>query len=301
MGTHRGMWLRLALSTIGVALICALAAAGASAVTVKEKWLAAPVAPGTPSSFNVPGMRLKKNLDLNQVGVIKVGKPSAKNVMVIEPGTSGGGAYFVALAKSLVERLPGWQIWAVERRENLLEDQTYLTKAKRGNATPEQVFHYYLGFLTESPSNKPHTKFLPESAVPFAREWGLNVAVEDLHVVIESAKSLGGKVVLAGHSLGGSVVTAYATWDFAGKVGADGLSGLVYDDGGSGPSTISKEAAEERLTKLSTRLALARLRRDRRSLPRAVLLARGDVDASSARSRLAGRELRAAAVLPEAA
>ncbi len=244
---------RLALSVIGVVLSCGLAASAASAatVTVKEKWMPAPAAPGTPSSFNVPGMRLKKNLNLNQVGVIKVGKPNAKNVMVIEPGTSGGGAYFVPLAKNLVEKLPGWQIWAVERRENLLEDQTYLNKAKRGNATAEQVFHYYLGFLTESPSNKPHTMFLPESSAPFARQWGMNVAVEDLHTVIESAKGLGGKVVLAGHSLGGSVVTAYATWDFAGKVGAEGLSGLVYDDGGSGPTAISKEAAEERLAKLN--------------------------------------------------
>ena len=78
----------------------------------------------------------------------------------------------------------------------------------------------------------------------------MNVAVEDLHTVIESAKGLGGKVVLAGHSLGGSVVTAYATWDFAGAPGADGLSGLVYDDGGSSPTPVSKEQAEESLAKL---------------------------------------------------
>ncbi len=250
MGTRRGWLSRFALSVMGAVLACGLAASVASAVPVKEKWMAAPVAPGTPSSFNVSTLHLKKNLNLNQVGVIKVGKPKAKNVMVIEPGTSGGGAYFVPLAKDLVERLPGWQIWAVERRENLLEDQSYLRKAKSGKATVEQVFHYYLGYLSESPG-KPHIGVLPESAVPFAREWGMNVAVEDLHTVIESAKGLGGKVVLAGHSLGGSVVTAYATWDFAGKVGAEGLAGLVYDDGGSGPTSVSKEVAEERLAKLS--------------------------------------------------
>ena len=54
----------------------------------------------------------------------------------------------------------------------------------------------------------------------FARQWGLNVAVEDLHRVIEAAKKLGGKVVLGGHSLGGSVTTAYATWNFSGRPGA---------------------------------------------------------------------------------
>ena len=253
MRTHGGRLARLGLSMIGVALICALTAVGASAVTVKEKWMPAPAAPGTPTSFNAEGVHIKKNLNLNQVGVIKVGKRSAKNVMVIEPGTSGGGAYFVPLAKALVEKLPGWQIWAVERRENLLEDQTWLNKAKKSAATPEQVFHYYLGWLAESPSKKPHLNFILPGDVAFAEIWGMNVAVEDLHTVIESAKSLGGKVVLAGHSLGGSVVTAYATWDFAGKVGAEGLSALVYDDGGSGPTAISKEKAEEALTKLSTK------------------------------------------------
>jgi pimeloyl-ACP methyl ester carboxylesterase len=253
MRTNGGTLGRLTLLSGAIALLCALAAASASAVTVKELWLPAPAAPETPTSFNVKGVHLKPNVNLNQVGVVKVfAKKSAKNVMVIEPGTSGGGAYFVPLAKNLVEKLPNWQIWAVERRENLLEDHTYLNKAKKGSATAAEVFHYYLGFLTESPSKKPHTKFVPESTVGFGRQWGMNVAIEDLHTVIEAAKGLGGKVVLGGHSLGGSVVTAYATWDFAGKPGATGLSALVYDDGGSGPTSITKLKAEEQLTKLST-------------------------------------------------
>ena len=79
----------------------------------------------------------------------------------------------------------------------------------------------------------------------------MNVAVQDLHVVIEEAKALGGKVVLGGHSLGGSVVTAYATWDFAGKPGADGLAGLVYDDGGSSPTPVGAAEAEASLERLS--------------------------------------------------
>ena len=74
----------------------------------------------------------------------------------------------------------------------------------------------------------------------------MSVAVEDLQVVIEEAKKLGGKVVLGGHSLGGSVVTAYATWDFSGKPGAEGLSGLVYDDGGSSPLAISQTKRKAR-------------------------------------------------------
>jgi hypothetical protein len=40
--------------------------------------------------------------------------------------------------------------------------------------------------------------------------------VGDLHHVITAARRMGGKVVPGGHSLGGGVVTAYATWNFGG-------------------------------------------------------------------------------------
>jgi pimeloyl-ACP methyl ester carboxylesterase len=187
---------------------------------------------------------------LNQVGVIKIGEPSARNVLVLEPGTSAGAGYFVPFAKWLVEHTKGWQVWSVERRQNLLEDQSVLTAAKLHLVSSQALYNYYLGYLT-NPSITFHFNPVPESSVGYARQWGMNVAVEDLHHVIEAAKALGGKVVLGGHSLGGSVVTAYATWDFGGKPGADGLSGLVYDDGGSSPVPVSKEKAEEELTNLS--------------------------------------------------
>jgi len=185
-------------------------------------------APGTPARFN-------------KVGVIEVGPRSAKNVLVLEPGTSAGSAYFVPLAKWLVASVKGWQVWSVERRENLLEDQSMLNRAKAGKASATQVFNYSLGYLA-NPEIKLHFKTIPDSSVGFAKQWGMNVAVQDLHTVITAAKKLGGKVVLGGHSLGGSVVTAYATWNFHGRAGADDLAGLVYDDGASGPAESRQDA-----------------------------------------------------------
>ena len=41
-------------------------------------------------------------------------------MLVLNPGTSASAAYFAPLAKAIVARAPGWQVWAVERRENLL-------------------------------------------------------------------------------------------------------------------------------------------------------------------------------------
>jgi hypothetical protein len=45
-------------------------------------------------------------------------------------------------------------------------------------------------------------------------------------------------------------VTAYASWDFAGHPGADGLSGLVFIDGGSFGASESGRAARQALAKL---------------------------------------------------
>jgi hypothetical protein len=58
-------------------------------------------------------------------------------------------------------------------------------------------------------------------------------------------------VVLGGHSLGGSITTAYATWDFKGKPGAKKLRGLVFIDGASGPTPITVEQATAGLQSLA--------------------------------------------------
>ena len=68
-------------------------------------------------------------------------------MLVLNPGTSAGSAYFGPLARTLVKRLNGWQVWSVERRENLLEDQSVLQRAKEGRVTAQRLFDYYLRWL----------------------------------------------------------------------------------------------------------------------------------------------------------
>jgi pimeloyl-ACP methyl ester carboxylesterase len=224
-----------------------LAAAAAAALTLgafapsamadtRFERIAGFAAPGTPAKFN-------------RVGVLKVGPARAKNVLVLNPGTSASAAYFAPLAKDIVRRAKGWQIWAVERRENLLEDHSVINQFKAGRATEERLFDYYLGYLTK-PSVTDHARMIPDAEVPFARQWGMRVEIEDLRRVVKAAKRLRGKVVVGGHSLGGSITTAYATWDFNGTPGAKGLSGLVYDDGGSSPTPVTTEEATQSLQEL---------------------------------------------------
>ncbi len=211
-----------------VVVACVLLPSSASAAALKVQWMPGAVAPGTPAKYN-------------RVGVIKVGSPRAKNVLVLEPGTSAGGTYFIPLAKWIVSRAPSWQVWSVERRENLLEDQSVANAAKAGRASSTELFNYYLGYLTNH-SITHHYQPVNPSTVVFAKQWGLKIAVEDLRVVIKAARRLGGKVVLGGHSLGGGVVTAYATWNFGGRPGARDLAGLVFIDGASFKSESAADA-----------------------------------------------------------
>jgi pimeloyl-ACP methyl ester carboxylesterase len=238
---RRGRWTP---GSIGLAAIAAVAlwvglvpAAGAK-VPVKFKTMAGYASPGTPSNLNV-------------VGVLKTGDPKAKNVLVLNPGTSASAAYFEPLAKTLVKRLPDWQVWSVERRENYLEDQSELNLLKQGKVSPTDFFNYYLGYLSNS-SITNHVHNVPDSAVPFARQWGMNTEINDLRVVVKAAGKRGRNVAMGGHSLGGSIATAYATWDFNGRPGGRDLSGLVLIDGASSPTAVTADQAQTSLHNLQT-------------------------------------------------
>jgi hypothetical protein len=78
----------------------------------------------------------------DKVRVVKVGHPRAPNLLVLEPGTSAGAGYFIPLARDLVRRLPGWQVWAVERRENLFEDHSVLDRVRAARAPVSELFPY---------------------------------------------------------------------------------------------------------------------------------------------------------------
>ena len=77
----------------------------------------------------------------------------------------------------------------------------------------------------------------------YAKRWGMSVAVGDLHRAIGEPGSWAARSCSASHSLGGSVVTPDATWNFNGRAGARDLAGLIYIDGGSGPAESASQAS----------------------------------------------------------
>ena len=226
-----------ALAVVGTALCVGALPAVASAQVSFER-LTGFKSPGTPAKYN-------------KVGILKVGPSKARNVLVLNPGTSASAAYFAPLAKTVVSQARGWQVWSVERRENLLEDHSELNRAKARTATAKQLFDYYLGWISDSSVTR-HFNFISDSTVGYARRWGMRTEVEDLRRVVQAAGRRGGKVVVGGHSLGGTITTAYATWDFKGRVGARGLSGLVYIDGGSSRKPVSASEATKSLNSLKS-------------------------------------------------
>src|ERR1039458_10701401 len=83
----RGLTLVLLLASL-------LVASSASAASpLKVTWMRGDLVPGTPARYD-------------KVGVVKVGARSARNVLVLAPGTSAAGAYFVPLAKWIVSGPP---------------------------------------------------------------------------------------------------------------------------------------------------------------------------------------------------
>src|SRR5919199_1095484 len=152
------------LRHLPVAAVAALAALVApapadAAATMRFERIPGYASPGTPDRYD-------------RVGILEVCSPRARNVLVLNPGTSASAAYFGPLAKAIVARDRSWQVWAVERRENLLEDQSVLDRAKAGKASVDQAFDYYLGWLADRSVTR-HFRLIPDGRVAYAKRWGM--------------------------------------------------------------------------------------------------------------------------------
>jgi pimeloyl-ACP methyl ester carboxylesterase len=203
--------IRAAIALAGTAVAFAAVVTPPAIAREREITVPTPPAPG-PAQFN-------------HVTVHQFGPASAKRVLVLMPGTQGGAGDFTLDARYLVKRVPGLQVWAIDRRTQALEDTATFAAALRGEIPLQQAFDYYLG------GGGFH--FRGKNDDPYAREWGMSVALNDAHAVVKRARNHGRRhVVLGGHSLGASLTTAYAAWDFNGRPGYKDLDGLVLIDGG---------------------------------------------------------------------
>jgi hypothetical protein len=232
---------------MGAAIKASLAAAVCAAALAV---LVAPAA-GATSTVAIKGGKAPGPKRYDRVFVTKIGPKRADRVVVLVPGFVGAAGDFTLLARDLVDRIPDLQVWAFDRRSQAFEDTSTFVRVLEGQASPDEALDYYLGWIAD-PSIQPHYQPLEDEAVPFVREWGLDVALKDLRAVVRKAGARGREVVLGGHSLGASTTAAYASWDFGGRPGYRDLEGIVLIDGGllGTFSSLNRAQAIEALAEL---------------------------------------------------
>jgi hypothetical protein len=216
-----------------------LAAAAAAALAV----LAAGAPAASAERLTIRGTDAPGPDRYDRLWVETYGSSKARTVFVIVPGTNAGARSVEPVARDLVKRVKGLQVWAVDRRQEALEDRSGFAKR-----TAREVSDYYLGFRYRQADPRE---------VPFVADWGLRTQTEDLRRVVLRARD-GGKrrVVLGGHSRGASQAAAYAAWDFKGRPGWRDLSGIVLIDGGlrgftgSGREAVTEASAREDLAEI---------------------------------------------------
>ena len=185
--------------------------------------------------------------ELNRIQILRFHAASGaapRSVVVAMPGFLGGAASFEGLARSLVSASMAAgqpiEVWAIDRRSNLLEDTRGADTAEvAGN--PDIARGYY--FAHETVGGHAFAGFLSESDVAYMSEWGVATLAADVHALIAhvAATDRIGHVFLMGHSLGGTFAETYAAWRFAdGTRGASELAGVILIDGSQLGASITE-------------------------------------------------------------
>ncbi len=212
----------------GGSIRTALAVATICVTTASVTAATASAAGGGVRSFVVKTPHVKGPAKFDKAYVNAFGRKNAKNVLILMPGTFGGAGDFTPAAKALVKKDRTLQVWALDRREQALEDTSMLEKGVKGEATPQEVFDYY---LVDSILGDGY-KFVDTSAMDYAENWGMKTVLNDTRAVVKRARKAGKRVALGGHSVGASLAISYAAWNFHGRPGFKDLDGLVLIDGG---------------------------------------------------------------------
>ena len=161
-----------------VVVAAAFAAAAPSAGAASFSWLTGFDDPATPDA-------------LDKVGVLKVGSPLRAQGPGPRPRDVGQRRLFRAARAG--HRKTGEGLAGVVRRAPGEPPRRPLDggpAAKRGEATPAASSSTTTSGCLTNPSVTDHFSPSPERTSPFARDWGMRVAVEDLRrVVTRGARS----------------------------------------------------------------------------------------------------------------
>lgn len=204
----------------------------------------APAPPPNPTT-STPTPAMYNRVQVLRYRVDATPARAARAVIVAMPGFLGGAGSFDPLARAIVARSAMGdapvEVWAVDRRANLLEDLRGMHTAERLN-DPEIAARYYndrdLSIGGQSFRDPPSAM---DPSLAYMSEWGLATTLNDLRAVVSRVPDARQHVVLMGHSLGASIVEAYAAWDFDGTPGYRSIAGLALVDGVAGGGAAREE------------------------------------------------------------
>src|SRR5688572_20109319 len=147
--------------------------------------------------------------------------PRADAVVTLMPGIFAGAGSFDQVARNTIRRAAKrgrhFEVWGLERRSNCLEDHRGV-RAGVETGDPRVSFGYY--YDGREVEGKKFPGFADEERAAFLRDVGLAQTVEDWHTIITREiplqRTRKRKLVCGGHSLGGPLTAALASWDFDG-------------------------------------------------------------------------------------
>ena len=146
----------------------------------------------------------------------------ADAVVVLIPGFLGGAGSFDQVSRNAVReagrRGKRIEVWALDRRANCLEDHFGVRAAARAGDVEPAFDYYYEG---EEVEGRRFAGFKSPDEARFLEHFGLDRTVRDWYTIlrreIPGQKRRARKVICGGHSLGGPLTAAFASWDFDGN------------------------------------------------------------------------------------
>jgi hypothetical protein len=132
------------------------------------------------------------------------------------------------------------EVWVIDRRSNLLEDLRGMDVAD-AMRDPELAASYYLRRdLTLDGTAFEGYRGASDPSISYMSEWGMSSLVRDVKAVVDRVPAPRTHVVLLGHSLGASIVEAFAAWDFDGVAGYRSVAGIAMLDGVAGGASVTE-------------------------------------------------------------
>jgi hypothetical protein len=143
----------------------------------------------------------------------------ADAVFVIIPGFLGGAGSFDQIARNTVrdaaQRGMHVEFWALDRRSNCLEDDRGVRAAARSR-NPEVGYDYY--WHNRAIHGKRFAGWVTPNQAAWLKHVGLAQTMNDWYAVLKagipSQRVRERKVFCGGHSMGGPLTAAFASWDF---------------------------------------------------------------------------------------